>query len=328
MKRKKIKIGIVGASGYTGTELIRLLVSHPYADLKFALSKTYNNKKISDIFPDLIGETDLFFSNKIEKKIDVLFLCSGHNKSKKFLEENDLEKNIRIIDLSQDFRNDNFCKKSKRKFVYGLPEINKSLIDNAFNIANPGCFATAILLGLIPSFINNIPVNDVCTNAITGSTGAGVIPSESTHYSWRNNNISWYKPFEHQHLEEIKNTLSKLSNNKKNINLLTFRGPFTRGIYCTSYFKSQESINKIINFYEKFYEKTAFVKISSKEIDLKNVINSNKCLIHLKKVDDKILITSIIDNLVKGASGQAIQNMNLMFGIDEKTGINLKSTIY
>ena len=255
-------------------------------------------------------------------------MCSGHSKSKLFLEENHIDKTTRIIDLSQDFRNDNFFIKTKRKFIYGLPEINKSLIRKAYNIANPGCFATAIILGLLPSVKNNIIDDGIYSNAITGSTGAGIIPSESTHYSWRNNNISWYKPFEHQHLEEINNTLFKQSKRKNNINLLTYRGPFTRGIYCNSYFRSNKSINEIIDLYKTFYKKTAFVKISKSEIDIKNVVNSNKCLIHLKKINDKILITSVIDNLIKGASGQAIQNMNLMFGIDEKSGINLKSIIY
>ena len=328
MKKIIIKAGIVGASGYTGGELIRLLISHPFVNLEFALSKTQKNKKITDVFVDITGDTDLYFTEKIEKKIDVLFLCSGHSKSKLFLEENHIDKTTRIIDLSQDFRNDNFFIKTKRKFIYGLPEINKSLIRKAYNIANPGCFATAIILGLLPSVKNNIIDDDIYSNAITGSTGAGIIPSDSTHYSWRNNNITWYKPFEHQHLEEINNTLFKQSKRKNNINLLTYRGPFTRGIYCNSYFRSNKSINEIIDLYKTFYKKTAFVKISKSEIDIKNVVNSNKCLIHLKKINDKILITSVIDNLIKGASGQAIQNMNIMFGIDEKSGINLKSIIY
>ena len=328
MKKIIIKAGIVGASGYTGGELIRLLISHPFVNLEFALSKTQKNKKITDVFFFITDETDLCFTDKIKKKIDVLFLCSGHSKSKLFLEENHIDKTTRIIDLSQDFRNDNFFIKTKRKFIYGLPEINKSLIRKAYNIANPGCFATAIILGLLPSVKNNIIDDDIYSNAITGSTGAGIIPSDSTHYSWRNNNISWYKPFEHQHLEEINNTLFKQSKRKNNINLLTYRGPFTRGIYCNSYFRSNKSINEIIDLYKTFYKKTAFVKISKSEVGIKNVVNSNKCLIHVKKINDKILITSVIDNLIKGASGQAIQNMNIMFGIDEKSGINLKSIIY
>ena len=328
MKKIIIKAGIVGASGYTGGELIRLLISHPFVNLEFALSKTQKNKKITDVFVDITDDTDLCFTDKVEKKIDVLFLCSGHTKSKLFLEENHIDKTTRIIDLSQDFRNDNFFIKTKRKFIYGLPEINKSLIRKAYNIANPGCFATAIILGLLPSVKNNIIDDDIYSNAITGSTGAGIIPSDSTHYSWRNNNITWYKPFEHQHLEEINNTLFKQSKRKNNINLLTYRGPFTRGIYCNSYFRSNKSINEIIDLYKTFYKKTAFVKISKSEVGIKNVVNSNKCLIHVKKINDKILITSVIDNLIKGASGQAIQNMNIMFGIDEKSGINLKSIIY
>jgi N-acetyl-gamma-glutamyl-phosphate reductase len=328
IKIKKIRVGIVGASGYTGSELIRLLLNHPNVNISFALSKTNNHKKITDLYNDLIDETDLSFVDKFNNDVDVIFLCSGHNKSIEFINNNQIKNTTKIIDLSQDFRNNNFHEKSNRKFVYGLPEINKKIISRSKNIANPGCFATAILLGIIPSVKYNLPEDDIHINAITGSTGAGIIPKESTHFSWRNNNITWYKPFEHQHLEEINNILKGVNEKEHNLNLITYRGPFSRGIYCTSYFKSSKTIEQITECYKKFYLSASFVKISKNEIDLKNVVNSNKCLINLKKINDKILVTSVIDNLIKGASGQAIQNMNIMFGIEDLVGINLKSIIY
>ena len=328
MKKNKIKVGIIGASGYTGSELIRLLLLHPNIELKFALSKTNKNKKISDILIDLTGETEMIFSDKIEKDIDILFLCGGHNKSIEFLNNNKLDDTIKIIDLSQDFRNDNSHKKSKRNFIYGLPEINLDEIKKSSNVANPGCFATAILLGLSPSISNGLVNGEININATTGSTGAGIIPSEKTHFSWRNSNVSWYKPFKHQHLKEIKKTLLNISSYKSSINLLTYRGTFTRGIYCSIYFKSDKSIDEIINLYKNYFLNAPFVNVCSNEISLKDVINTNKCLIHLTKIDDKILITTAIDNLIKGASGQAIQNLNLMFGIDQTTGLKLKGSTY
>ena len=328
MKKKMIKAGIIGASGYTGSELIRLLLLHPDVDISFVNSSTYTKKKVSDVFNDLIGETELVFSNKINNSVDVIFLCSGHKKSIKFLAENNIANETKIIDLSQDFRNNNYDENSKRKFIYGLPEINKTKISKSSNIANPGCFATAILLGLIPSFLNKISSGEVYVNAITGSTGAGILPTNKTHNSWRNNNISWYKPFEHQHLNEINNTINQISNNHNKLNLITYRGSFTRGIFCTAYYETHMEENEIIDIYKDYYKNHSFVFISENEIDLKNVINTNKCLIHLIKKDNKILITSVIDNLIKGASGQAIQNLNIMFGIDEKKGLKLKGLIY
>lgn len=325
----KIKVGVVGASGYTGSELLRLLVNHHNVEIVFAYSKTNNGKSICDIFNDLVGEIDLKFTNKINPS-DVIFLCQGHGKSKDFVLNNLISSNTKIIDLSQDFRLEKSITmgNENRKFIYGLPELQKDLIKTSNNIANPGCFATALQLALLPSIINNIVNSDIHSNAITGSTGAGIIPSSTTHYSWRNNNISSYKEFNHQHLDEIKYSFDKISKINYHINLITIRGSFTRGIFCTSYFECKTEINLIKEFYKQFYSEHPFVIISDNEINLKQVINTNKCILHLSLINGKLLITSIIDNLIKGASGQAIQNMNLMFGLKETEGLRLKSSIF
>ena len=329
-KRNKIRVGIIGASGYTGGELLRLLIHHPNVDIVFAKSNTHKGKLISNLFNDLEGEIDMKFSSTINQDIDVLFLCTGHSKTVNFLNENKLKKEIKIIDLSQDFRLENSYDtlNHKRQFIYGLPELKKEEIKNANNIANPGCFATVIQLGLLPIISKNLVFSDIHVNAVTGSTGAGIKPKATSHFSWRNNNISWYKPFEHQHLNEIYHNFKKLSKKKHKINFLPMRGNFTRGIFCTSYFKSEIELDSIYKVYSKFYKNHPFTNISKNEIDLKQVINTNKCLIHLCKKDDIILITSVIDNLIKGASGQAIQNMNLMFDLNENQGLKLKSSIY
>lgn len=325
----KIKVGVVGASGYTGSELLRLLVNHHNVEIVFAYSKTNNGKSICDIFNDLVGEIDLKFTNKVNPS-DVIFLCQGHGKSKDFVLNNLISSNTKIIDLSQDFRLEKSITmgNENRKFIYGLPELQKDLIKTSNNIANPGCFATALQLALLPSIINNIVNSDIHSNAITGSTGAGIIPSSTTHYSWRNNNISSYKEFNHQHLDEIKYSFDKISKINYHINLITIRGSFTRGIFCTSYFECKTEINLIKEFYKQFYSEHPFVIISDNEINLKQVINTNKCILHLSLINGKLLITSIIDNLIKGASGQAIQNMNLMFGLKETEGLRLKSSIF
>tara|TARA_B100000767_G_C19760177_1_gene534820 strand:- start:1421 stop:2413 length:993 start_codon:yes stop_codon:yes gene_type:complete len=325
----KIKVGVVGASGYTGSELLRLLVNHHNVEIVFAYSKTNNGKSICDIFNDLVGEIDLKFTNKVNPS-DVIFLCQGHGKSKDFILNNLISSNTKIIDLSQDFRLEKSITmgNENRKFIYGLPELQKDLIKTSNNIANPGCFATALQLALLPSIINNIVNSDIHSNAITGSTGAGIIPSSTTHYSWRNNNISSYKEFNHQHLDEIKYSFDKISKINYDINLITIRGSFTRGIFCTSYFECKTEINLIKEFYKQFYSEHPFVIISDNEINLKQVINTNKCILHLSLINGKLLITSIIDNLIKGASGQAIQNMNLMFGLKETEGLRLKSSIF
>ena len=325
----KIKVGVVGASGYTGSELLRLLVNHHNVEIVFAYSKTNNGKSICDIFNDLVGEIDLKFTNKVNPS-DVIFLCQGHGKSKDFVLNNLISSNTKIIDLSQDFRLEKsiIMGNENRKFIYGLPELQKDLIKTSNNIANPGCFATALQLALLPSINNNIINSDIHSNAITGSTGAGIIPSSTTHYSWRNNNISSYKEFNHQHLDEIKYSFDEISKINYHINLITIRGSFTRGIFCTSYFECKTEINLIKEFYKQFYSEHPFVIISDNEINLKQVINTNKCILHLSLINGKLLITSIIDNLIKGASGQAIQNMNLMFGLKETDGLRLKSSIF
>ena len=332
MSINKIGIGIVGASGYTGGELIRLLINHPESELIFAYSNVNNERYISDIHQDLTGELNMKFVNKLVDNVDVLFLCLGHGNSNKFLNNHNINPKTRIIDLSQDFRLENsFVKKNTnttRSFVYGLPELQKEEIKNAKNISNPGCFATAIQLGLIPAIKNNFINSEIHTNAITGSTGAGIKLNNTSHFNWRNSNVSWYKPFTHQHLGEIYFSFNKISNKSNKINFLPVRGNFTRGIFCTSYFNSDVDLNVIKDLYKIFYKNHPFVVISENEIHLKQVINTNKCLIHISKSNDKILITSIIDNLIKGASGQAIQNMNLMFGLKETEGLRLKSSIF
>ena len=320
--KKKIKISIQGASGYTGGELIRLLLNHPLCEIVSVSSNFNSGKKISDIHNDLVGDSDLIFSKEIDKNVDVIYLCSGHGKSSTFLKSTKIDKEVRIIDLSQDFRVDNLFE--DRVFEYGLPEINKSNILNSNNIANPGCFATAIQLGVLPLISVNSNSKEIHTHAITGSTGAGLKLTQTSHFSWRNNNVSWYKPFTHQHLNEVYKTIEK----KYNINFIPIRGNFSRGIFCTSYIKTELDIDSIYKIYFDYYKDHPFTVVSNEEIHLKQVINTNKCLIHLKKVEGKLLITSIIDNLIKGASGQAIQNMNLMFGLDETTGLKLKSSIF
>lgn len=320
--KKKIKISIQGASGYTGGELIRLLLNHPLCEIVSVSSNFNSGKKISDIHNDLVGDSDLIFSKEIDKNVDVIYLCSGHGKSSTFLKSTKIDKEVRIIDLSQDFRVDNLFE--DRVFEYGLPEINKSNILNSNNIANPGCFATAIQLGVLPLISVNSNSKEIHTHAITGSTGAGLKLAQTSHFSWRNNNVSWYKPFTHQHLNEVYKTIEK----KYNINFIPIRGNFSRGIFCTSYIKTDLDIDFIYKIYFDYYKDHPFTVVSNEEIHLKQVININKCLIHLKKVEGKLLITSIIDNLIKGASGQAIQNMNLMFGLDETTGLKLKSSIF
>ena len=324
----KIKVGIVGGSGYTGGELIRLLINHPNVDISFINSKTYTGKKVVDIHKDLIGELEMKFIGKI-KDCDVMFLCLGHNKSEEFLRKTSINRKTKIIDLSQDYRIEKsfIGNDEKRDFIYGLPELYKNEIKTAKNISNPGCFATAIEISLIPSIEKKYIHGEVHTNAITGSTGAGVVPSKTTHFSWRNNNVSNYNIFNHRHLNEIYLHLNQICNEVK-INFIPVRGNFSRGIFCTSYFKSDVTVEEINEVYKIYYKNHPFVHISENEISLKEVINTNKCILHVSKVNDKILITSIIDNLIKGASGQAIQNMNLISGFEEMTGLKLKSSIF
>ena len=327
--KNKIKVGIVGASGYTGGELLRLLVHHEGVEIVFAYSTTNNGKLVSDVYSELIDEINIEFTNTI-KESDVIFLCQGHGKSYDFLLTSSINQKTKIIDLSQDFRLEKSITigKNTRKFTYGLPELQKNLIKSSKNIANPGCFATALQLALLPSINSNIINGDIHSNAITGSTGAGIIPSNTTHFSWRNNNVSSYKEFNHQHLDEIKYTFNKKSIKKYNLNFIPLRGSFTRGIFSTNYFNCESKINDVKEIYKQFYYNHPFIIISENEINLKQVINTNKCILHLTLINGKLIITSIIDNLLKGASGQAVQNMNLMFGLNETEGLRLKSLIF
>lgn len=330
--QNKIKVGIVGAAGYTGGELIRLLIHHSNVEIIFAHSKSNFGKKIYEVHTDLLGDTEMNFSEEIDKKIDVLFLCLGQGESKKFLSENNISPSIKIIDLSQDFRihSEILNLKSEIKWLYGLPELNRDKIKNSnFNIANPGCFATCIQLALLPLAKAGLINNEVHVSATTGSTGAGQSLSETSHFSWRNNNLSTYKNFEHQHLAEIGQSITQLQNGfNQEINFIPYRGNFTRGIFATVYTECDLNESDAINLYENYYAEHPFVHISKKNIDLKQVVNTNKCFLFIEKKVDKIIVTSIIDNLLKGASGQAVQNMNLLFGLEETTGLKLKPSAF
>lgn len=324
---KKINIGIVGGAGYTAGEMLRILIFHPQVSIKFVHSTSNAGKYIYDVHTDLFGDCELKFSSEINQDIDVLFLCLGHGDSVKFLEQNTIHKKIRIIDLSQDFRVNTFFKKQNRTFIYGLPELNKQAIEKASNIANPGCFATCIQLALLPLADKKLLNDDVHVSAVTGSTGAGQALKPETHFSWRQSNLSIYKAFEHQHLNEITHSVLQLQHNfKKNIYFIPYRGNHTRGIIANVYttFKGTEQEAK--KLYKTFYKDAVFTHVNDNKIDLKQVVNTNKAFLHIEKHGEQLLITSITDNLLKGASGQAVQNMNLMMGLDEKTGLKLKSS--
>ncbi|HRZ96852.1 MAG TPA: N-acetyl-gamma-glutamyl-phosphate reductase [Paludibacter sp.] len=319
----KIKTGVIGGAGYTAGELLRILVNHPNVEIVFVNSSSNAGNRITDVHGGLIGETDLVFTSELPfGDVDALFLCSAHGDSKKFMDENDVPAHLKIIDLSTDYRE----KRTDHDFVYGLPELNREQILNARHIANPGCFATAIQLALLPLAAAGLLTDEVHVNAITGSTGAGVKPSASTHFSWRNNNISIYKAFGHQHLQEIGQSLLQLQSGfDEAVNFIPVRGNFARGIYATSYTNCTLSLSEAKELYKEFYKDTAFTFVVDKNPDMKQVVNTNKAIIYLEKHGDKLLIVSMIDNLLKGASGQAVQNMNLMFGLDEKTGLGLKA---
>ncbi len=319
----KIRVGVIGGAGYTAGELLRILVFHPDVEIAFVNSSSNAGNSLSDVHNSLFGETDLIFTSELPfEKTDVLFLCSAHGDSRKFMSENNIPERIKIVDLSTDYRQKN----TDHNFVYGLPELNKKEIQNASRIANPGCFATAIQLTLLPLAAGNLLKDEVHINAITGSTGAGVKPSSTSHFSWRNNNISVYKAFEHQHLAEIKQSISQLQPDfNEEINFIPVRGNFTRGIFATAYTKCNLTLSEAKKLYSDYYGESAFTFITDKNPDLKQVVNTNKALLYLEKHGDKLFIISMIDNLLKGASGQAVQNMNLMFGLDEKSGLNLKS---
>jgi N-acetyl-gamma-glutamyl-phosphate reductase len=323
-----ISAGVIGGAGYTGGELIRLLLNHPEVNLDFVYSTTRAGKPLHDAHPDLLGESEKVFSGTINPEVDLVFLCLGHGNSSSFLEHNHFSDRTRVIDLSNDFRlleNSNF---RGRSFVYGLPELNREAIVEAGNIANPGCFATAIQLALLPLAQAGLLSETVHINATTGSTGAGVGLSETTHYSWRDNNVSWYKPFTHQHLGEINQSLKSLSPQSGELFFMPMRGNFTRGIFATAYTRFGGTLDEAKTLYSKYYANTPFTQVSEKPIHLKQVVNTNFAHLHLHKHGEMLLITSAIDNLLKGASGQAVQNMNLMFGIDETAGLKLKGSAF
>lgn len=321
-----IKIGILGGAGYTAGELIRLLLNHPEAEIVFVNSESNAGNKLADVHEGLLGDTDMSFTSAMPfDAVDVVFFCFGHGKSEAFLKEHAMPANVRVIDLAQDFR----LAAPGNDYVYGLPELNKAHIVSARHIANPGCFATCIQLGLLPAAKMGLLQSDVAVNAITGSTGAGQKPSGTTHFSWRNNNMSIYKAFTHQHVPEICQSLSQLQPSfGASIDFIPYRGDFARGIFATEVVKTQKPIDEIVEGYKEFYKDAAFTHYSDKAIDMKQVVNTNKCLVHCDKYGDKLLVTSTIDNLLKGAVGQAVQNMNIMFGIDEKAGLRLKASAF
>lgn len=321
----KLRIGIYGAAGYTAGELIRLLINHPEAEVVTAQSSSQAGKLITEVHKDLIGEIDLQFEASLEfDNLDVLFLCKGHGESKTYLDKVKVPDHVKIIDLSNDYR----LKASSDGFIYGLPEVNKPQIINATRLANPGCFATCIQLGLLPAAKHGLIHSEIHTSGITGSTGAGQSLTTTSHFSWRNNNMSVYKPFNHQHLGEIGETLEQLSGAQMKVNFMPFRGNFTRGIIATSYFDASVSEEEAYELYQEFYKNHPFTHISKQNPDLKMVVNTNKAVVHLKKHEGQLLVISIIDNLLKGASGQAVQNMNLMCGLEEKSGLNLKAAAF
>lgn len=328
MTSKKYNVGIAGAAGYTGGELIRLLLHHPAVTISFVQSKSQAGTPVSRIHTDLLGETDLIFSSELSDQADIIFLCLSHGESASFLEQHTFSDATAIIDLSQDFRHHSTSRQGNRQFIYGLPELNKSSIQTARNIANPGCFATAIQLALLPLAEAGI-LGDVYTTGITGSTGAGQSLSTTTHFSWRAGNIQPYKVLQHQHLMEIHESLQQLQGNDgTQVHFVPWRGDFTRGIFCTSLLDGGLPLEEVKQLYRNFYRHHPFTHLSEDPIHLKQVINTNKCLIQIEKQGNQLAIHSAIDNLLKGAAGQAIQNMNLLLGIEETAGLHLKPSAF
>ena len=323
--RGGIKVGVFGAAGYTGGELIRLLTNHPSAEIVFANSESNAGNKVCEVHEGLYGDCDLQFTSEYAfDKVDVIFLCFGHGKSEAFLQEHSVPDNVKIIDLAQDFRI-----RGNHDFVYGLPEIHRDAIIKCSHLANPGCFATAIKLGLLHLAKAGLLTHDVSVNAITGSTGAGQKPGSTTHFSWRSDNLSIYKVFTHQHLHEIRQSLTELQGQlDASIDFIPYRGNFTRGIFCTEVVRLDKTDIDAVSLYKAFYQDAAFTHYVDSPLDMKQVVNTNKCLLHIDQFDNKLVITSIIDNLLKGAVGQAVQNMNLMFGLDEKAGLMLKASAF
>lgn len=320
-----IRIGILGAAGYTGGELIRLLLNHPQAEIVFANSESNAGNPVSDVHEGLVGETDLTFTSEMPfDEVDVIFLCFGHGKSEQFLNEHPVPGHVRIIDLAQDFRIS-----GQHDFVYGLPETHREQIRQALHLANPGCFATCIQLALLPALQRGLISGDIHVNGITGSTGAGQKPGATTHFSWRNDNISVYKTFTHQHLLEINQTVQELRPGYQGrVLFIPQRGCFARGIFVTAYAKCSKPMEEVQQAYAEYYKDAAFTHLVAKSPDMKQVVNTNKAVVYVEKYEDQLLMISCIDNLLKGAVGQAVQNMNLMFGLDERTGLNLKASAF
>jgi len=327
---KKINVGVIGGAGYTGGELLRILVHHPYVTISFVHSRSSAGKPVTAIHSDLLGDTDLLFSDVLDDSVDLLVLCVGHGEARQFLDTNVINPRVKLIDLSQDFRLSHTATHGERAFVYGLPELQKAAISQAANVSNPGCFATAIQLGLLPLAQAHL-LSDVYTTGITGSTGAGQGLSATSHFSWRANNIQAYKSLSHQHMAEISQSLATLQpgfandGDNRGLNFVPWRGDFTRGIFVSSQLRCAASLEQLFDLYENFYREHPFTIVSKEPVSLKQVVNSNKCVIHLEKNGQQLVVHSAIDNLLKGASGQAVQNMNLMFGLKEDAGLQLKA---
>ena len=321
------RIGIIGGSSYTAGELLRILVNHPGVEIDFVYSRTNPGKPISEVHPDLLGQIDLSFTDMVSKEVDGLFLCLGHGRSLEFLENHSFSENTVIVDLSRDFRHRDHKKIQRRSFIYGLPELNKEAIIESKSIANPGCFATVIQLALLPLASTGQLEDTIHIHAITGSTGAGAIPSATTHFSWRNNNVSWYKPFVHQHEAEILQSLEQCGASGK-LRFLPVRGDFPRGIFTTSYTQFKGTLEEARAIFDSYYSQAVFTQCPRTPIHLKQVVNTNNCHVHLHKHEDELLITSALDNLLKGASGQAVENMNLALGFAQDMGLQLKATVY
>lgn len=327
-----IRVGIVGGAGYTGGEAIRILLNHPDVELVFVHSNSNAGNPLSHVHTDLLGDTDMCFCGELRDDVDVMFLCVGHGDARKFMDANPIPGNVAVIDLSQDFRLHAGASFGERKFVYGLPELNGDKIKTARNIANPGCFATCIQLGLLPLAAKGLLTGDIHVNALTGSTGAGQKLAPTSHFSWRANNVSVYNAFGHRHLNEIGESLKQLmpafGANGETVNFIPGRGDFTRGIFASIYTRCELGAEEITEIYKEYYRDAPFTVVSETGINLKQVVNTNKCLLHVEKHGDMVLITSAIDNLLKGASGQAVENMNIMFGLDRRAGLRLKATAF
>jgi N-acetyl-gamma-glutamyl-phosphate reductase len=322
-----IKAGIIGGAGYTGGELIRILLNHPQVEIAFVHSRSNAGKPLHSVHADLIGETELLFAEAVSQDIDVLFLCLGHGEAKEFLSENTIDARIRVIDLANDFRLAANAQLGDRQFVYGLPELNRDIIRTAKNIANPGCFATAIQLALLPLAQAGL-LQEAYVTGITGSTGAGQSLSATSHFSWRTNNIQAYKTLTHQHLGEIVQSLQQLSAQpltEASVHFVPWRGDFARGIFVSATVDTKESLSSLYELYQAYYATHSFTIVTDQPVYLKQALNTNKCVIQLEKSGSKLVVHAVIDNLIKGASGQAVQNMNLLFGLEEITGLHLKS---